>query len=324
MKNLTTTRTNYNLTTKTVNTRFFNKLAIRAFILFLSTGSLFSCKKSEPTQQLPTAQTLNNLFDANLNSIKQTATFDAATTFTFTSAQGTQITIDGSCLRKNGNPVTGNVQLEFVEIYDRGTMAMTNKPTMGINANNEEELLESGGEFNIKVTQDGVALTTTCFVPIDVPTSITGGTKPGMQGFNGAIDANGKLTWELATGVDFWVKTNPDKYASLLSDFSWFNCDKFYADPRPKTGITVLVPTGYANASTTFLSTNAKPNSLGGLGGKYPIGLECKIIFVTEDNGNFRYAVKPMTLVANQQVTFSISETTLATPAQFKAALNAL
>ena len=312
------------MTTKTVNTRFFNKLAIRAFILFLSTGSLFSCKKSEPTQQLPTAQSLNNLFDANLNSIKQTATFDAATTFTFTSAQGTQITIDGSCLRKNGNPVTGNVELEFAELYDKGTMAMTNKPTIGINASGEEEILESGGEFYVNVTQGGVALTTTCNYTIDVPTSLTGGTKPDMLPFDGTVDGNGKLTWEVAPNAELYVKTNPDKYTAVLSNFSWFNCDKFYADPRPKTSISVLIPSGYANASTTFLSTNAKPNSLGGIRGKYPIGLECNIIFVTEDNGNFRYAVKPMTLVANQQVTFSISETTLATPAQFKAALNAL
>ena len=324
MKNLTT-KTIKTITTKTVNTRFINKLAIKAFILFLSTGSLFSCKKSEPTQKLPTAQSLNNLFDANLNSIKQTATFDAATTFTFTSAQGTQITIDGSCLRKNGNPVTGNVQLEFAEIFDRGMMAMTNKPTIGINASNEEEVLESGGEFYVNVTQGGVALTTTCYVPIEVPTSLTGGTKADMLPFNGVVDANGKLTWEVAVGSDFYLKTNPDKYASVLSSFGWFNCDKFYNDPRPKTHITVLIPSGYGNASTVFLSTNSKPNSLGGIGGsKYPIGLECNIIFVTEDNGNFRYAIKPMTLVADQHVTFSISETTLATPAQFKAALNAL
>lgn len=303
---------------------FIKKITIKAFVIFLSTLSLFSCKKNEPTQKLPTAQSLKKLFDANLNNIKQTATFDAATTFTFTSAKGTEVVIDGTCLRKNGNPVTGNVQLEFVELYDRATMAITNKPTIGINTLGEEEILESGGEFNIKVMQDGVALTTTCNYTIDVPTSLTGGTKPDMLPFNGTVDGNGKLTWEVAPNAELYVKTNPDKYAAILSNFNWFNCDKFYADPRPKTSISVLIPSGYANASTTFLSTNARPNSLGGIGGKYPIGLECNIIFVTEDNGNFRYAIKPLTLVNNQQVSFSISETTLATAAQFKAALDAL
>ncbi|MFN8283304.1 MAG: hypothetical protein U0U67_08830 [Chitinophagales bacterium] len=316
---------NKNLITKNVTKSLINKIAIRAFLLFLSTSSLISCKKNEAVAYKPTAQALSNLFNISLNNIKQTATFDAATTFTFTSAQGTTITIDGTCLRKNGNPVTGNVELEFVELYDRASMAMTNKPTIGINASNEEEVLESGGEFYLNVTQNGVSLTTTCYIPIEVPTAITGGTKTGMQPFNGTTDANGKLTWEVAPASDFYVKTNPDKYASVLPAFGWFNCDRFYNDPRPKTHITVLVPAGYANASTVFLSTNAVPNSLGGIGGsKYPVGLDCNIIFVTEENGNFRYAIKPMTLVADQHVTFSISETRLATAAQFKAALNAL
>lgn len=309
---------------KTTTKSLINKLAIRVFILLLSTGSLMSCKKNETKQKLPTAQSLKNLFETNLNNIKQTATFDAATTFTFTSAQGTTVTIDGSCLRKNGNPVTGNVELEFVELYDRATMAMTNKSTMGINASGEEEVLESGGEFSVSVKQGGVALTTTCGLIVETPTSITGGTKPSMQGFDGTIDATGKPTWTVATGSDFYVKTSPDKYGVILNSFAWYNYDKFYSDPRPKTHITVLIPSGYENASTVFLSTNLKPNSLGGIGGKYPIGMDCNIIFVTEDNGNFRYAIKPLTLVANQQVSFSISETTLATAAQFKAAITAL
>ncbi len=302
-----------------------NKIA-KIFVILTCTITLFSCKKTEQTQIqiLPTAQSLKNLFDANLNSIKQTASFDAATTYTFTSAQGTTLVINGSCLRKNGNPVTGMVQLEFIEVYDRATMALTNKLTMAINGNNEEEVLESGGEFYVNATQDGISLTTTCGMSLKVPTSITGGTKAGMQLFDGAIDSAGNLSWTVTTAQDFYVQSNPDKYAVILSSFGWYNCDKFFNDPRPKTAITVLIPSGYENASQVFLSTNEVPNSLGRTGGDYPIGLECNIIFVTEDNGNFRYVIKPITVVNNQQVVFSISETALATAAQFKAVINAL
>jgi hypothetical protein len=301
------------------------KFLINGFLLVLLSSQLVGCSKDDKTTYAPTAASLKSLFDANKDAIKQTATFDAGSTFTFTSSAGTTITIDGTCLRKNGNPVTGNVDLEFIELYDKGSMALTNKATMGINSSSELEVLDSGGEFYVNAKQGGVDLTTTCYIPIQVPTSLTGGTKTGMGPFTGTTDSNGNLTWEVAPGADFWTTNVPDKYNSVLSSFGWFNCDKFYNDPRPKTHITVLVPTGYANASTVFLSTNLKPNSLGGIGGsKYPIGLDCNIIFVTEDNGNFRYAIKPMTLVANQQVTFSLSETTLATAAQLKAALNAL
>ena len=217
------------------------------------------------------------------------------------------------------------VDLEFVEMYDKGSMAITNKPTMGLNTLNELEPLDSGGEFYVVAKQGGVALTSTCPIPISVPTSNTGGTKPDMQAFEGSIDTNGNLTWESAPGLDFYYTSTPDKYNGLLSGFTWFNCDKFYNDPRPKTGLSVLIPSGYANASTVFISTNAKPNSLCGIGGhKFPVGLECNFIFVTEDNGKFRYAIKAATLINNHQETFSISETSLATAAELKAILNAL
>lgn len=295
-----------------------------ALVAIFSIVSLYSCKKNND-MTIPTSQAkLNAIFNTNLENLKQTATFDAGTTYTFTSTRGTKITIDGTCLRKNGNPVSGNVQLEFIELYDRSNMALTNKTTMGINASSEAEVLESGGEFYVNVLQDGISLTTNCNIPIEVPASITGGVKTGMQPFEGTTDANGNLTWEVAQGRDFYVIPSPDKYASVLSQFGWFNCDKFYGDPRPKTHITVHVPSGYANASTVFLSTNLKPNSLGGIGGKYPIGLDCNIIFVTEENGRFKYIIKPFTIVADQQVYFSMSESTEGSASEFKAALDAL
>lgn len=110
----------------------------------------------------------------------------------------------------------------------------------------------------------------------------------------------------------------------MLSSFGFFNFDKFRNDPRPKTLITVLVPSGYASANKVLLSTNSKPNLLGTTVGKYLIELNCNIIFVTKDNGNFRYAIKPFILETNQQVKFLISETFLATVAQLKSILNAI
>jgi len=275
------------------------------------------------TAYIPTATALNTLFNTNLNNIKQTATFNSSSTFTFTSTAGTTVVIDGTCLRKNGNPITGNVDLEFIEIYDRGTMAITNKPTLGVDTNGDLVPMDSGGEFNVKVKQNGVELTTTCYYEINTPTSLTGGTNPGIQPFKGTIDAAGNLTWAVAQGTDFYLTTNPDKYNTLLSDFDWFNYDKL-PNIGPRTAITVNIPTEYVNASTMFLSTNSRPNSLGGLGGKYSIGLQCNIIFLAEENGNFRYAIKPITIVNNQQVTFSKSETTVVSAAQMKTILNNL
>ena len=298
-------------------------------VVFISLALMtVNCSKDDKdsdsnSNYVPTVVALNSLFNSNLDDIKQTATFDAGTTFTFTSTAGTTVVIDGTCLRKNGNPVTGNVDLEFIELYDRGTMAITNKPTLGVDTNGDLVPMDSGGEFKVAVKQNGIALTSTCYYQINTPTSLTGGTQTGMQPFSGTIDAAGNLTWAVAQGVDFYLTTTPDKYNTLLSNFDWFNYDKL-PNIGPRTEITVNIPTEYVNASTLFLSTNARPNSLGGLGGKYSIGLQCNIIFLAEENGSFRYAIKPITIVNNQQVTFSKSETTVVSAAQMKTILNNL
>jgi hypothetical protein len=58
--------------------------------------------------------------------------------------------------------------------------------------------------------------------------------------------------------------------------------------------------------------------------GQIPIGLNCHIIFATEENGNPRYAIKQVTISAGAVYNFTLSETTVVTQAQLTAAINAL
>ncbi len=58
--------------------------------------------------------------------------------------------------------------------------------------------------------------------------------------------------------------------------------------------------------------------------GQIPIGLEMHIIFATEDNGQWRYAIQEVTVVDNAVYTFTLAETTLGTLEQMVAAINAL
>jgi hypothetical protein len=67
-----------------------------------------------------------------------------------TSAKGVSITINGNALTKNGSPVTGPIDITYVEIFDKGSMLVTNKPTMGIMADGKHAMLKSGGEFSSK------------------------------------------------------------------------------------------------------------------------------------------------------------------------------
>jgi len=290
---------------------------------------------------IATAQEFKNIKDIALANLTQNFSFNADDgNITLTSANGVQININGNCLTLNGNPVTGQVQLEYVELFEKGNMLTTNKPTMGTLPNGDKTLLITGGEFFIEAKQNGSALDTTCGLQLIIPASLTGGADPLMSLWEGEIDAEDNLTWdevEDATGQG-GVFVEGSEYYGLLQGFGWSNVDRFYSDPRPKTLIQVQAPIGYNfTNSAVYLSYDGEDSGLAALDtydgtlnlfsehyGQIPIGLECHVIFVTEDNGIWRYAIKPVTIVANDIITFTMDDTTTGTEATLTALINGL
>lgn len=290
---------------------------------------------------IATAEEFKNIKDIALDNLTQNFSFNADDgNITLTSANGVQININGNCLTLNGNPVTGQVQLEYLELFEKGNMLTTNKPTMGTLPNGDKTLLISGGEFFIEATQNGSALDTTCGLQLIIPASLTGGADPLMSLWEGEIDAEDNLTWdevEDATGQG-GVFVEGSEYYGLLQGFGWSNVDRFYSDPRPKTLIQVQAPIGYNfTNSAVYLSYDGEDSGLAALDtydgtlnlfsehyGQIPIGLECHVIFVTEDNGIWRYAIKPVTIVANDIITFTMDDTTTGTEATLTALINGL
>lgn len=285
-------------------------------------------------EKIPNTAEFQTLFNTELQNQTQTFNMNAEDGYvTFTSAHGVALSIDGNCLKLNGQPVSGAVDIEFVEIFDRGNMLVTNKLTMGL-YNNEKHILNSGGEFYINAKQNGQQLTLDCSMHIAVPTSLTGGTDNTMMPFNGTLDAAGNITWEIATSTELWIATlnatsNVPAYNAVLNNFGWFNCDVFINTVGPHTTITALVPNGYGNGNCLVLiALKSKPNSLGAIFGKYPVGLECHIIFVSEKDGKFLYAVKENQVLsgaaATHEVTFSSAELQTATTAEMVSIINTL
>ena len=127
-------------------------------------------------------------------------------------------------------------------------------------------------------------------------------------------------------------------YYAFVGNFGWTNVDCFYNDLRPKTTILVSVPEGYDNLnSAVYLHYDGNGNALAKLDtydnvtelfsehyGQIPIGLNCHIIFATEENGKPRYAIKQVTISEGAVYNFTLSETTVVTQAQLTAAINAL
>ena len=316
--------------------------------LVLASIALTSCSKDDNNQTpVPTAAAFNAIRENALDGITQTFTLDAsAGATTFTSVKGVQLTINGSCLTKNGNPVTGNVTIEYKEIFDAGSMLVTDKTTMGKLPNGDMTLIVSGGEFYVNATQGGTELDITCNFQLIIPSTLTGGAQAGMQLWDGTIDVDGNIDWEkqaanpgTGQGGVFVEGTAPNApYYAFFNAFGWTNVDRFYSDPRPKTIILAEAPSSYNyDNSAIYLHYDGEASTLAKLDifntttqqfsehyGQIPIGLQCHVIFATEEAGQWRYAIKPATIAANDVYTFTLAETTLGTEAQLVAAINAL
>src|SRR5690606_11720632 len=114
----------------------------------------------------------------------------------FTSNDNAELNISPNCLMLDGNMVTGEVELTFIDLYYRKHMAPTNKPTMGLKPNGDKAMLVTGGEFFIEVRKDGVLLDSGCTFQLIVPGENTGGVDTEMILWKGIIDDNGDLTWD--------------------------------------------------------------------------------------------------------------------------------
>ena len=332
------------------NFKFVRKTNLKTIgLLFLATMAVVSCTNDDTQKDyLPTAANFYAIKEQGVKNVTQNFTATAGNgLITLTSAKGVVITLNGNALTKNGNPVTGAIDITYIELFDKGRMLVTNKPTMGVMANGNHAMLKSGGEFFIKASQGGVDLATTGGIQLQVPVNLTGTIDTGMLFWAGDTTDAENLAWVrpgTAAGAaggqkDGNVGFNQNSYNVSFGNFGWTNVDRFYSDPRPKTTILAAVPTGYDNNnSAIYLSYDGEgQNALAKLDtynsttkqfsehyGQIPIGLSCHVIFATEDNGQWRYAIKAVTVAANDVYTFTLAETTLGTEAQLVAAINAI
>lgn len=315
------------------------------FGTLLMTALLFtSCNKNNDDVDIivrATAEDFSQLEEEALADLIQNFQFDAEDgSISLTSEKGVSIYLNTSCLTLNGNPVTGQVDLEFVELFDKGSMLTTNKPTMGVLPNGDKALLISGGEFHIMATQNGNDLEISCNIQLGIPTDLTGGVDNDMILWDGIIDAEGDLAWDenKRDGDQGGVFAEGNQYYAFIGDFGWSNVDRFYNDPREKTTILVAVPEGYDNTnSSVFLSYDGEDTGLANLDtydagsglfsehyGQIPIGLECHVIFVTEEANDWKYAVQAATIVENGVITITDAETSIVTQSQLETIINGL
>lgn len=264
-------------------------------------------------------------------------------------------------LKLNGHPVSGPVTIEYKEIFGVGNMVTANKTTMGLAEGSpdnpdEQELrrLFSGGEFYINMTnEEGQNLDDGTPITLTVPTELTeneGQDDEGMtvwegegEDTDGDGEANdeGDVTWDEEQdpdGSDTEVPVEDDKYILEILNFGWANIDKLDQIPGPRTTLSIKVPTMYNfSNSKCYLAYQAVSNSIAPMDqfdwannefeehyGQVPIGLNCYVIFVAEQSGVWKYAIKPVTISPSGLVTITTSDIGTATEASLIAALDAL
>ena len=303
-------------------------------LLACATFTFSSCKnETESVSSLanPSALGFAEIRKNALANITLSKAFKAEDGLTFETDKRTKIRILPNCLRDNsGNVVTGDVELTFVEMYDRGNMTLTNKTLMGKNNNGDLVPLVTGGQFNIDVTKGNQKLISGCPFFVDIPATLTGGIDQDMKLWRGNIDEAGQLVWDevkreaTGQGKEAGINTNTESatYQVWASEFGWTNVDRFYNDARPKTQIKVTVPAQYnmSNAAV-HLSYEGERNVLARLDtydsvekffsehyGYIPVGLNLHLIFTSESNGSLVYAIKKVTIVANGVINFSESD----------------
>lgn len=286
-----------------------------------------SCKKedTEPTTPSPNTNVgtpdgvaLANLFSSNVESLKQTFTVNAGIGGTIIGNKGTKFVIPpNSLVDAANNIVSGDVKVEIIEIFDKATMVLTNKPTMGIQADNSLAPLVSGGEFYLEITQNGQELLTNSAVIISVPTEDP---KQEMDLFVGIMDDQNDITWDPepidSTNIVIMQDSSGGNWSNYYSfqftdlNYNWINCDFFYNNSNPKTSIKAILPEGYTgdkvNVFMIFSGINAITQmSYFNVASTYtpwyevPIGLEVHFIAVTAVDGQLHYAIQSATIVEN-------------------------
>jgi len=293
------------------------------FFLCILLTICMGCDDSEnPAKPQPDGDALHSFIHANIDEHAQTLTIDAAAGGQVVGAQGTIIQFPSDAFKTQaGGAVTGNVDIELIEIYNRSSMLLTNKPTIGKADNGDLATLVSGGEFFVNATQNGNQLVAGKAYTIIAPAALTGGIDLDMKLFTGVEECDGdrcNLVWEQedrgiekgqfqTTGGVF------EGYMAIQSKFCWTNIDKWYNDPRQKTTIFVDVPEGFDNTNcAVYLVYDGEPTALARFDrfdeetglftehyGLIPIGLEVHFVLVSIIDDEIHYAIQGATITEN-------------------------
>lgn len=287
----------------------FSSILIAGALLIFAT----SCKKDKPQPVIPdpanpSVNHASTFFNSNLVNGTQTFTINAGQAQTITGNKGTVIQFNAnSFVTSGGTPVTGNVQIELVEIYSKTDMILMNKQTVGKTWNGVSPLI-SGGQFSIVAKQNGQKLKLAPGMNYQIDAPAPNGTTGQMSLFYGQIEDE-QLEW---TQVDSsFVNAGSGIYSAFPDSTGWVNLDYFMNNSGPFSEINVQIPSGFTTGNTRVFVSIDGSSSIAGIynvnagvfsSGDYyklPIGMAVHFIVINLDNNEIHAAVVPATITNN-------------------------
>ena len=287
---------------------------------------------------------IRQLIQQNRAAAEQQNVLNAATGGQIFGSKGTIITLAPNAFRyDNGNVVSGNVTVKLLEAYDLGDMVWLNMRTVA-QAGSQKVALQSGGEIRLRAEVNGEQVTVApglaqVFFPEDQ-------FDPLMRAFLGEEDDDGDILWEdvgelaqdtgvavldsIGGGGGGWIPGNfynepwpaSNGFNDTWPDYAFMNCDHPLPPGGDSTDVTILLPQGTNNWSTSVWIVLPSINCMvymeqyitGGVKAGMPvrIGLQGTIVALREEAGQYYSSFTPITVTDGMQQLIDLQPTTLA------------
>ena len=226
----------------------FKTLSIIAAALVIT---IFSCKKEDEIP-IPYNCTANMIAD-QISEATKTGTYNLnASQLQITGQSGTMVDFLGTSFKdKDGNDVTGDIDIELIDTQDNKEMLLMGTPTISSTG----QLLVSGGIFAFNPTQNGDDIFIANGSSINV-TMNTIDTVNTMTIYTGAVDpVTGEFVWTVSQ------QTVPPGASNFSTgNTGWVNLDY---PPPPCTGtLTIDLPSGRNGNNSAVMVYFADRNSV--------------------------------------------------------------
>lgn len=261
----------------------------------------------------------------------QTYSVNSATGGSFTSPQGTKVTIPSATFIKlaDNSLVSGEVTIEFRDIYKKSDMLLSGMPTTMASG----QLLKSAGEFFIKasLSDEPLQLAPGKTIEVEQPVALTGNLDDGQSAFaiadtvalDSAIVPNNagwvQTDWGRVVGTSISYVYSLYRLSAAPDSGTWCNSDNpYYFNSSPQTVLTINPTddlTQYQTDVFLLFKNVAAMVHVYAYDRQFPydyapVGFDCTMVAIAVKDGKLYASFKPITITENLTVDFTLSATT--------------